>query len=287
MLLTEIEKLFKEELSQSMEAAELRSVFQWLLQEYCDLPAFALIFRPETTVDHETETLFFKALTRLKAGEPIQYITGKAPFLGTTYVVNSDVLIPRPETEELVLWAKEYLAQQKDRQQGASLLDVGTGSGCIATQLAQFFPEMKVSAVDHSLEALEVARLNAEKMGVEVNFLFEDVLSDDWTHSGKYQLIISNPPYVMESEQEGIHPRVKLFEPGLALFVPDEDPLRFYLAIARFAVAHLVSGGALCFEINALFWKETKQLLEEMGFVEIEVRSDFRGKPRMIRGQIP
>ena len=287
VLLTEIEKLFKEELSQSMEDTELRSVFQWLLDEYCDLPAFALIFRPETTVDHETETLFFKALTRLKTGEPIQYITGKAPFLGTEYRVNPSVLIPRPETEELVLWAKEHLGQYGESLSGEAVLDVGTGSGCIATQLARFFPKMKVRAVDHSLEALEIARLNARQMGVEVDFRQEDALSADWMHTQKYQLIISNPPYVMESEKEGIHSRVKAFEPGLALFVPDEDPLRFYKAIARFAAVHLKQGGALYFEINALFEREIEQLLEELGFVDLESRQDFRGNPRMIRAQIP
>ena len=286
MQLLEIQRLFKEELINVASQEELRNIFQWLMEEYCGLPPFALALNPELVVEGETEALFFGALARLKSGEPIQYVIGKASFLDANYFVNRHVLIPRPETEELVLWAREFLENGPDPSRNCKVLDVGTGSGCIATQLALSKANCTVTAIDYSEQALEVARSNAQALEVEIRFLLENILSETWSHSEKYQLIISNPPYVLESERPSISPRVKNFEPGMALFVPDEEPLIFYRAVAHFAKQHLISGGALFFEVNALYAKEVKQLLEDLEFDKLELRHDFRGKGRMIRAQI-
>ena len=286
MRLFEIQRLFKEELLDEISEEELGTIFKWLMEEYCDLPPFALALNPDLVVDAKTESLFFGSLARLKSGEPIQYIIGKAFFLGSNYLVNRHVLIPRPETEELVLWAREFLENRSDPSRKCNVLDVGTGSGCIATQLALAKANCRVTAIDYSDQALEVARSNAQALEVEIRFLLENILSETWSHSEKYQLIISNPPYVLESERPSISPRVKNFEPGMALFVPDDEPLIFYRAIAHFAKQHLISGGALFFEVNALYAKEVKQLLEDLEFDKLELRHDFRGKGRMIRAQI-
>jgi len=291
VLLKDIEQIFLKELSDVMPLEEIKTAFAWLMEDYCGLARFALVMDPGYTVDKPTETLFFNALSQLKEGEPIQYVLGYASFLGDVYDLNRATLIPRPETEELVEWAALYLNERvaagSIQHPPLHILDVGTGSGCIATQLAKQFPESVVKAIDYSPEALQMARVNADKLGVRVDFLQEDVLGEHWKHQTKYHLIVSNPPYVLESEAESMATRVKEYEPYAALFVSDEDPLIFYRAIALFAKQHLYPGGGLYFEINALKEAPLLSLLKEMGFTGIESKADFRGKARFIRAQIP
>lgn len=291
MLLKDIEEVFLKELANTMAPEEIKTAFAWLMEDYCGLARFALVMDPDYTVDKPTESLFFKALSQLKQGEPIQYVLGYASFLGDVYKVNSSTLIPRPETEKLVEWSAVFLDElgDKDSEQPPPLkiLDVGTGSGCIATQLAKRFPESEVSAVDYSEETLDVARENASKLEVCVAFSQEDALGEQWKHESHYHLIVSNPPYVLESEAETMAVRVKAYEPQAALFVPDTDPLIFYRAIALFAKQHLYSGGGLFFEINALMERPLLSLLTEMGFWGVESKTDFRGKARFIRAQMP
>ena len=220
---------------------------------------------------------------RLQRHEPIQYVLGKAEFMGEWYDVEPGVLIPRPETEELVRWIS------LSKGEGVNILDVGTGSGCIAIALAVLYPEAKVTAWDISEKALEVARKNAKHLGVNVNFEQVDALhlTSDILHqtSNAFSLIISNPPYICNKEREAMEQNVLDYEPHEALFVPDEDPLLFYRAIAEYGKKVLKPDGWLYFEINPLYAEPLRELLHSMSYHDIECKDDQYGKQRMIRAQ--
>ena len=220
---------------------------------------------------------------RLQRHEPIQYVLGKAEFMGEWYDVEPGVLIPRPETEELVRWIS------LSKGEGVNILDVGTGSGCIAIALAVLYPEAKVTAWDISEKALEVARKNAKRLGVNVNFEQVDALhlTSDILHqtSNAFSLIISNPPYICNKEREAMEQNVLDYEPHEALFVPDEDPLLFYRAIAEYGKKVLKPDGWLYFEINPLYAEPLCELLSTMSYHDIECKDDQYGKQRMIRAQ--
>jgi release factor glutamine methyltransferase len=230
----------------------------------------------------ETQINDFEIIvSRLKKQEPLQYILGEEVFCGLTFKVSPRVLIPRPETEELVLWiAEEY----KDRV-GLSVLDIGTGSGCIAISLAKKIAGASVHAYDVSAQALEVARENGTLNGVEVDFKQMDVLSADFllTEGLNLDIIVSNPPYVCEREKEQMAQNVLGYEPPVALFVPDNDPLVFYRRIALFAKKNLSPSGALFFEINQAYGQEMIAMLKELSFVEVTLRQDIFGNDRMIK----
>lgn len=216
---------------------------------------------------------------RLKKQEPIQYVTGETEFCGLTIGVNPSVLIPRPETEELVDWIFRH---EKERPQ--SVLDIGTGSGCLALACKKLFPEAAVSGCDISEAALDTARQNARQNKLEVSFFQTDIL--EWEQTGRWRevdLVVSNPPYVTESERNLMLPNVLEYEPASALFVPDTDPLLFYRTIALFARRWLNPGGRLIFEINEKFGKEVENLLAGFAFRDIEIRSDLQGKSRMVK----
>ena len=285
MLLTEIERIFKKELSGHLASEEIQTAFAWLLEDICQLERFALVFQPELVADHQQEEQFFTALSRLKQNEPLQYITGKAPFFENEYRVNPSVLIPRPETEELVVWVDDFLKSSKEIQAN-HLLDIGTGSGCIAIELAKRWPEMQVHALDVSQDALLVAEANAHELRTKVHFHHFNILLDRWEQESDFKAIVSNPPYVLEKEKEEILERVKGHEPEKALFVPDADPLLFYRHIAAFGIKHLAPGGALFFEINALMADLLVGTMGEWGYAQVELQADFRGKPRFIKAQI-
>jgi release factor glutamine methyltransferase len=224
-------------------------------------------------------------LIRLKTGEPIQYILGYTEFYGLPFKVNPSVLIPRPETEELVEWILLSVSSLRLAVCSLNILDIGTGSGCIAISLKKNLPDASVSAVDISAEALKTARENAELNKVEVDFIKDDILNQS-NHSpltNHYSLIISNPPYVTQHDKTKMHQNVTGFEPHTALFVPENVPLLFYKAIADFALKNLKTGGLLFFEINESLGKETVQLLESKGFKNIELRQDMSGRDRMIK----
>lgn len=214
---------------------------------------------------------------RLSAGEPLQYVLGEAEFCGRSFEVAPGVLIPRPETEELVALVGRAVSGH------CRILDAGTGSGCIAVSLALALPEAEVQAWDISPEALSVAQGNAERWGAAVDFRLCDMLTA--TPDERFDVVVSNPPYVCERERLDMTPQVLEHEPGLALFVPDDDPLRFYRALAGLSVRCLNSGGLLAVEINEAYGAETADLFSRSGLTEVQMLFDGFGKPRFVLGR--
>lgn len=213
---------------------------------------------------------------RLEDGCPVQYVVGRALFAGRSFRVSPAVLIPRPETEQLCSLVVEAMAE---RPEGVTVLDVGTGSGCIASTLALDVPHARVSAWDISPEAIAVARVNAQELGAAVDFVLQDALNPP-VHSGRWDAIVSNPPYICRKEQGGMEQNVLAHEPHLALFVPDADPLLFYRSIAHYAAGALKPGGCLFFEINPLYVRETERMLCDEGFHDVHTVRDIFGKER-------
>ena len=219
-----------------------------------------------------------RCAAQLAAGCPVQYVTGKTEFCDMTFHVDGSVLIPRPETEELVLWAEQCAADHRNPR----ILDVCTGSGCIAIVLAAHLPQAEVTALDISHAALETARRNASMNGVRIRFIEDDALNGMPSLAGEtFDIIVSNPPYMPHSEIESMHVNVTRYEPHEALFVDDADPLVFYRAIARAARTMLSEGGSLLFEVHEAWAERTAEMLRREGFGQTEVRIDMFGKPRM------
>lgn len=216
-------------------------------------------------------------ISRLKTFEPIQYILGETEFYGLKLMVNRAVLIPRPETEELVEWMIH-----SDLPPNSRILDIGTGSGCIALALKSVFKNARVSGTDISEGALETANENAAKNKLDVHFFRSDILKLENLNNEIYDVIVSNPPYIRESEKQLMLPNVLEYEPLNALFVPDSDPLVFYRSIAAFANKYLAENGKLFFEINENLGQQMKNMLVDYGFCNIEIRKDINGKNRMI-----
>lgn len=220
-----------------------------------------------------------RCAAQLAAGRPVQYVTGKAEFCDMTFHVDESVLIPRPETEELVLWAEQCAAARTHPR----ILDLCTGSGCIAIVLAAHLPQAEVTALDISHAAIETARRNAAMNGVSIRFIEDDVLNGIASLAGEtFDIIVSNPPYIPHSEMASMHINVTRYEPHEALFVDDADPLVFYRAIARAARTMLSEGGSLLFEVHEAWAERTAEMLRGEGFGQTEVRNDLFGKPRMI-----
>lgn len=215
-------------------------------------------------------------LLRMSNFEPMQYVQGFAHFLGRTFRVAPGVLIPRPETEELVERMLKEIASD------ARILDVGTGSGCIAVSLSKELPEAQVAAWDISEEALAIARGNNEMWQASVQFLLCDVLTCEPTAQERYDVIVSNPPYILEAERQDMERNVLDWEPSLALFVPDTDPLRFYRRIAELAQEMLAPGGRLYFEINRAFGEATVVMLCEQGYSNVHIQKDISGNDRFV-----
>jgi release factor glutamine methyltransferase len=227
-----------------------------------------------------------KNLRRLLNGEPVQYVIGKAVFGGRIFRVTPDVLIPRPETYELCQWLEEEERGKRKEERDFSILDIGTGSGCIAITLALDMPQAKVEAWDISADALTVARENAQELQAKVKFEQVDVLSSLPAQGGLgWVSIISNPPYICQKEAVEMEQHVLDHEPHQALFVPDEDPLLFYRAIAKYGQKALQKNGQLYFEINPAYYQELTKMLDEMGYSEIETRKDLFGRNRMIKAK--
>lgn len=229
---------------------------------------------PNEIIDVDIE----QASEELAAGRPVQYVTGKAEFCGEEFTVREGVLIPRPETEELVMWAQD----ESKVFASPRILDLCTGSGCIAISLKKLIPAADVTAIDLSSEALAIAEENATKLKANVRFLQDDVLQGVKALEGEeFDIIVSNPPYIPSSERAAMHINVTQYEPAMALFVENDDPLIFYREIARFATRALSENGVLLFEIHELLAEQTLQMLIEEGF-HAELRHDFHSKPRMI-----
>ncbi len=282
MLLKEIKNIYHIELDPLFPKEEVDSFFYLVIDHYLGLERFVLAVQPNLVVSKENEEPLFYALAQLKLERPVQYILGKAHFCGLGFLVDENVLIPRPETEELVYWVLKEV-QKRSFREGLRILDIGTGSGCIAISLAKNLPNAKVYALDISKKALRLAEQNAVDNGVDIVFLEADILSVEGIKD-EYDVIVSNPPYVRELEKLEMKNNVVAHEPGLALYVSDDDPLIFYKKIALFALSHLKKNGILFFEINQYLGEEMKQLLEANNFSEIELRRDIFGNDRMLKG---
>lgn len=281
MLLKEYKNQFTYELNGIYDEKEVESFFYIVLDAFHQMKRIDVAMRPDFELDSIQLLQWETVLSQLKEQKPIQYILGETEFFGLPFYVNENTLIPRPETEELVDW---ILQQSKGNSRKATLkiLDIGTGSGCIAISLAKNLPYAEVYALDVSDKALEVAQKNGKNNNVNVQFLHQSIL-DTVDLEQQFDIIVSNPPYVRQLEKEEIKKNVLDYEPHLALFVEDDDALLFYRKIAQLAQKNLSAGGELYFEINQYLGKEMVSLLEIYKFSNIELRKDIYGNDRMIR----
>lgn len=278
----DVSSAFRSELAALYDTREIDSLCMILLADISGTSSAKIKAFPELEIPLEQAEPIDKILARLKTGEPIQYILGYTEFYGLEFKVNPSVLIPRPETEELVQWAISSVGNKQLVTN--NILDIGTGSGCIAISLKKNL-DAQVSAIDISPNALQTAKENAELNNVSVNFIEADILNLT-NHSlltTHYSLIISNPPYVTLEDKKQMHTNVTDFEPHTALFVPENAPLIFYKAIADFAADHLEKGGLLFFEINESYGEQIVELLNNKSFKNIELRKDMNGRYRMIK----
>ncbi|MBG7629077.1 MAG: peptide chain release factor N(5)-glutamine methyltransferase [Bacteroidetes bacterium] len=268
-------------LAETYPKTEIQSFFNILVEFRLKLSRIDVALNSDYEINTLDLNFLQKALIDLKKHKPIQYITGETEFYNLPFKVNEHVLIPRPETEELVDW---IVADSKLETQHSKLnmLDIGTGSGCIPISLAKNLPNTKVSAIDISLEALKTAEINAQFNNVDIHFIEKDILNTN-SLSEVYDVIISNPPYVRELEKDEMQKNVLDNEPHLALFVENNNPLLFYDKIADLAKSHLTKNGHLYLEINQYLGKETADLLNAKGFKNIELRKDIFGSDRMIK----
>ncbi|WP_413999004.1 peptide chain release factor N(5)-glutamine methyltransferase [Flavobacterium sp. W1B] len=283
MKIKEYRSEFIQELTPIFDAGEAESFFYLILEEKHQLKRVDLALHPDLSFSEEEIASWNAILEQLKLEIPVQYLLGKTSFYGLDFEVNENVLIPRPETEELVEWI--ILNQQTNKSKNQpKILDIGTGSGCIAISLAKNIPNAQVYAIDVSEKALATAQKNAKINTVDVTFLNQNILETE-DLGQQFDIIVSNPPYVRNLEKQEIKKNVLDNEPHLALFVEDNDALIFYRKIAELAQKNLTINGQLYFEINQYLGKEMIELLEEMGFKNIELRKDIYGNDRMIFGK--
>lgn len=267
----------KSELIGFYPAHELNSMLYIMLDKFFDVSKKEVLIGSEKRLSESELLKIIYAVKDLKKHKPLAYILGEWEFFGLPFIVNEYTLIPRPETEELV-----QLIIEENELSNVSILDIGTGSGCIAISLKATIPNSQVFAYDVSKEALGVARQNANKNNVEVTFKEVDILNDDDV-TLKLDVIVSNPPYIPVKDKDSMDKNVLEYEPHLALFVENEQPLLFYTAIAEFAKNHLTNNGKLYFEIHESLGNEVKNMLETKGFSNIEIVNDMNGKNRMVK----
>ncbi|MDY0986441.1 Release factor glutamine methyltransferase [Flavobacterium sp. ACN2] len=275
---------FIKELSPFYDAYEAESFFYLILEDKHQLRQIDLALNHELVFDENDFVIWDELLKQLKKEVPIQYLLGKTNFYGLDFEVNENVLIPRPETEELVEWIiNENTSRDKNKK--LRILDIGTGTGCIAISLASNLPHAEVVAIDVSKKAIETAKRNAVRNNVEVTFVLLDILKEEELRC-QFDIIVSNPPYVRNLEKAEIKKNVLDYEPHLALFVEDHDALIFYRKIALLAKKALLEKGKLYFEINQYLGKEMTDLLESMDFKSVELRKDIYDNDRMISGKV-
>ncbi|KAA1247074.1 peptide chain release factor N(5)-glutamine methyltransferase [Aquimarina sp. RZ0] len=284
MKIKELRKDFLETLSGLYDSEEIVAFFYILSENFLGLRRVDVVLALDQIVSDQQLLDFMNAKKCLENQHPIQYITGDTEFYGLSFAVNQSVLIPRPETEELVDWIiQDFKALEKEKT--LKILDIGTGSGCIAISLAKNLKNAKVYAMDISEKAIDTARGNAIANNVEVHFIVSNVLRlDKLPHS--FDIVVSNPPYVRELEKKDIKPNVLNNEPHNALFVPDDDALIFYKKITELAKLDLQDDGALYFEINQYLGFETRQMIENQGFPSVTLRKDLCANDRMIRAKL-
>jgi release factor glutamine methyltransferase len=279
--IAKIIKSFKNELAITYPLTEINSIIEIVFEHELGYSKTDLILKSENQLTEIQFERLKTILTRLKNNEPVQYVLKKTVFFDLDFFVAPGVLIPRQETEELIDW----IIKDADAEKSINILDIGTGSGCIAITLAANLRMAKVQAYDISEKALEIAQKNASINKLGVDFLKIDILKHQQiTENQKLDIIVSNPPYVLEKEKEQMAKNVLDYEPELALFVEDNDPLLFYKAITNYANLNLKKEGKLYFEINEAYGNEIKNLLQENGFKNVELRKDLNGKDRMICG---
>lgn len=278
MKITAYRSQFLQTLKPLYDAAEAESFFYLLLEDRRQIKRVDLALDPTKEFSSREIANWEAAVEKLKTFIPIQYIIGHTEFFGLPFEVDPSVLIPRPETEELVQW---ILSNQTNKSSNLRMLDIGTGSGCIAVALAKNLPQAGVHAIDVSEKALVIAKRNATRNAVALNFIQKNILETDDLRV-QYDVIVSNPPYVRNLEKHEINKNVLDHEPHLALFVDDHDALIFYRKIADLAIKNLTEDGQLYFEINQYLGKETMDMLEQKGFSQLELRADIYGNDRMI-----
>ena len=294
MKLKDLKHKFHEHLDAIYGKEEVQTFFFMLTEYYNAIKRIDLALNTDLTIEDDFVLKYESALEALKNHEPIQYIIGQTEFYGLPFYVNENTLIPRPETEELVelILSNTYANSQLEIIEGNNqfnILDIGTGTGCIAISLAKQLLNANVSAIDVSAKALEMANENAQLNQVDIDFIENDILkicNYELDSVTKFDIIVSNPPYVRQLEKQQMQDNVLNHEPHLALFVEDENPLIFYRAITQFATKNLKPNGELYFEINEYLGKEMMALLEEFGFKNIQLKQDLFGKDRMICGVI-
>ncbi|MGL5892843.1 MAG: peptide chain release factor N(5)-glutamine methyltransferase [Bacteroidia bacterium] len=276
----DIARWFRTQLAERYERDEIDRMAEYCLEAFAGYSRNDLLLRPESRVTESELLKLHFAVKDLKRGRPLQYILGKAWFFGLTLQVTPDVLIPRPETEELV---QLIIDEQQQTTGSFSILDIGTGSGCIAVALKKKLPRCHVYALDVSHEALQIAKANAEANEAEIKFIEADILNESLHDQlPRCQVIVSNPPYVLDSEKDSMAQHVVEHEPHTALFVPDTDQLKFYRVIGKMALEKLKPGGTLYLEINEALGLETCMLMQKIGFKNVQLKKDMQGKDRMI-----
>jgi len=281
MTIGDIESIYTNQLQPLYEKDEARSLASHAVQNTCGLSKSYVMLHKSHELTLGEETTLIRILDDLRSGAPLQYVLGEADFYGLKFKVSSSVLIPRPETEELVFWVLD--SAKRDADGDINIIDLGTGSGCIPIAIKKNLPQAEVSACDISQEAIDMAINNAVHNQAEVHFFHADILSPRFSLLPlTFNIIISNPPYIRHSEKVSMHKNVLAHEPHTALFVPDEDPLLYYKSIADFSLKHLSNKGLLFLEINEAFGRETETMLHAKGF-KTEHKKDIQGKDRMIK----
>lgn len=270
-------KQLRDELGALYSQGECDALIRIIALDLLKIGNTTFFLRDEITLDETQQKMLHNAIERLKRAEPIQYIIGETDFCNLTFKVSPSVLIPRPETSELVRWIVEENGDKECR-----ILDIGTGSGCIAISLAKMMPQATVTAWDISHDAIITAESNNKLNGTKVTFIEQDIFAPS-NNNEKYDIIVSNPPYIKEAEKENMESNVLNWEPHIALFVPNNDPLLFYRQIALKGTQLLKNGGRLYFEINREHGEETCNMLTQYGYTAIELRKDFADNDRMIR----
>ena len=281
MTLRELKLYINTSLNSFYPKEEIQAFYFILLHFYGGLSKTDILISPNRTIDNLHKIKILNAIEELTTEKPIQYILGETEFFSNRFFVDENVLVPSQETEELVAW----IISETDTNQKINILDIGCGSGCISISLAKVLPNTKVTAIDISKKAIELAKRNAVENNVQIHFIEQNILETN-SLTEKYDIIVSNPPYVREIEKNEIKNNVLCYEPHLALFVPDDTPLLFYKKITQLAKFSLNENGKLFFEINQYLGNETKKMIENNGFTNVVLRNDLIGNPRMIKAEI-
>ncbi|HEU5168467.1 MAG TPA: peptide chain release factor N(5)-glutamine methyltransferase [Chitinophagaceae bacterium] len=285
MTLNEARTVLTKELKNVYDNDELRNIIERVIEHITNMPRAEQVKNKVPYLTCTQLESLDEITERLKKNEPVQYVLGEAWFAGMKFKVNKNVLIPRPETEELVDWIIKE--SQKSKVKSQNIIDIGTGSGCIPIILKKKLTEATISAIDVCSDALFTATENAIELDADVDFLLFDFLHEEkWKELGQYDIIVSNPPYVKQIEINTMHERVKEFEPHLALFVPDNDALLFYKKLSGFSINHLKPGGSLFVEINEALGNHVVNTFRSAGFVNVELKKDMQGKNRMVMASV-